>query len=72
MSKPTKKTKKAARRVEVSINRNNHDECSFSMYDEKSNREFKESEIYSRRWSAIRGAKRYAAKNNYKIVRWLK
>ena len=59
-------------KVEVSIERYEHDSAQFIIFDEASNKPKYRSIVYTQRCNAIRGAKRYAKANNYKISRWLK
>lgn len=59
-------------KVEVSIERYEFNSAQFIMFDEKSNKPKYRSIVYTQRGNAIRGAKRYAKANNYKISRWLK
>lgn len=44
----------------------------FIIYDRKSNETIHESEVYSQRSNAKRGADRYCASNGYVIGRWVK
>lgn len=67
-----KKATQKLERVEISIERVDHDQCQFYAYREKSNRTFFRSQVYSARSSSIRGAKRKALSEGWKIVRWLK
>lgn len=44
----------------------------FVIYEEDSNKTLFTSKVYTRRNNSRRGARRYAAKNKYKISRWVK
>lgn len=59
-------------KVEVSIERNDFETTQFIVFDYDSNRVKFRSQMYTQRCNAIRGARRYAKANNYKISRWLK
>ncbi len=59
-------------RVEISLERVDHSQCQFFAYKADSNRTFFRSQVYSQRSAAVRGAKRKAAAEGWKIVRWLK
>jgi RNA-splicing ligase RtcB len=58
-------------KIEISLERNDHDATQFLVYDAQSNRVKFRSLMYTRRANAMRGAKRYAKTNNFKISRWL-
>lgn len=67
-----KKTTKSPEKVEISIERVDHDANYFLVFNAKSNRPKYHSQIYTQRCTCLRGARRYVAANNMKVTRWLK
>lgn len=67
----THSMKQKQEKIEVSLERVDHESCQFFVYKADSNRTSFRSQVYSTRKSAKRGAVRYAARNKYKITRWL-
>ena len=72
------KTTTKLQKVEASIStegrfRNGDGKYVFRIYDAKTNAlEYTSVLFYTRRFSAKRGAERYAKKNGLKIVKWVK
>ena len=63
--------KQKTEKIEVSLERVDHEGCQFYVYGAESNRTKYRSQVYTCRKSAKRGAVRYATRNGYKISRWL-
>ena len=73
MKPTTKKQKVEASIVTRGRFRNGDGKYTCTLYDAKSNTTLEENKfVYSRRFSAKRGAERFAKKNQLIITRWVK